>query len=105
MSLTRKDDEVLNDEWSKTETVSRTRWRTGKALPTPAEVYDRVSNTLSNVALLQMGDTWVFGRMLPLSEIAEDAQVRRLGGTYGIEVIHQAATWEAMVLIVSTMKF
>jgi len=102
MSLTRKDDEALNEEWSKTETVSRVR---RKSLPTPAEVYDRVSKTLSNVTLLQMGDTWVFGRMLPLSEISEDAQVRRLGGTYGIEVIHQAATWEAMVLAVSTMKF
>ena len=99
MSLTRKDED-LNEEW--TETVSRVR-RTVPSL-TPAELYDRVSKVYKNVAIIKMGETWVFGRMLPLAEIAEDAQVRRLGGTYGIEVIRQTTSWEAMVAAVTSMK-
>lgn len=99
MSLTQKD-EALNHEWTETRTVSR-KART----ITPAELYDRLSKTVTNVALLKMGDAWVLGRMLPLAEIGDDAVVRRLGGTYGIEVIHQAATWEAMVAAALEMKW
>lgn len=90
MSLTHKDD-ALNEEWAKTETVS------GVRPITPEQLYDMVSKTYANVAIAKMGDTWVFGRMVPLGEVSEDAKVRRLGDTYGIEVIVESSDWGRLV--------
>ena len=79
------------DEWAKSEAVS------GVRPITPEQLYDLVSKTYTNVAIVNMGGTWVFGRMLPLSEIGEDGKVRRLGATYGIEVIVESTDWSRLV--------
>lgn len=70
---------------------------TRKEVMTPEQLYDIVSKTFTNVAIVKMGDTWVFGRMVPLATVAEDAVVRRLGETYGIEVMKQSTDWSTLV--------
>lgn len=99
MSLSRKDDDTLNREWSATETVSGVR-RAGSIPITPEALYDLVSKTHANVAIVNMGGTWVYGRMVALSEVAEDARVRRLGEKYGIEVIVESTSWSVLVGLV-----
>lgn len=71
---------------------------------TPEQLYDLVSKTYANVAIVKMGDTWVFGRMVPLAEVAEDAKVRRLGQKYGIEVIAESTVWAVLVATVLKTK-
>lgn len=63
---------------------------------TPEQLYDLVSKTYTNVAIVKMGDTWVYGRMVPLAEVREGT-VRRLGETYGIVVMAEATNWDEIV--------
>jgi hypothetical protein len=65
---------------------------------TPAELYDLLSGIYKDVAILEMGDIWVFGRMRTLSEVDEETRVvRRLGDKYGIEVAIEASSWPELV--------
>lgn len=91
MSLTRKDDTA----WPNEHTFTRLKKQRLSSV-TPESLYDRVSKVFTNVAIMKMGDTWVFGRLVPLSEVGPDECVRRLG-THAVSVIVESTDWTEIV--------